>query len=117
MKTLSIVSLAFLLMCTMNANAYDANSIESTHAANSEINLNSKFMDYIHLPEEYVKQGYNAEVDVLFDLDNSGKIENIICKSKEKHLSDYIIFQLRKIRFSELKSNVSYAFKIKFKVY
>jgi hypothetical protein len=70
----------------------------------------------VQLPEQLKKEGFDKKVKVLFTVDQSGKVQDVLCISEQAELKSSVEKQFMNLNFPEMNENTLYSICINFKV-
>jgi hypothetical protein len=70
----------------------------------------------VQLPEQFKQIGFEEKVKVLFTVDKTGRVENVLCVCANAELKNSVEMQFRQMQFQQTKTNTLYTIHINFKV-
>jgi hypothetical protein len=109
-----IKSLIAALMITGSVATLNANGSAPAKKIVSPAGLQIQSM--IRIPQQFIMQGFNENVKVLFLVDKAGAVEQVLCICADPLLKNSVESQFTKLNFHQFKSNTLYTININFKV-
>lgn len=79
-------------------------------------NTSSTIQNFVQLPEQFRRQGFEEKVKVLFTVNAEGEVENVLCVCPHPDLKAAVEMQFKRLQFGETKINTLYTVNINFKV-
>ncbi|MBC7862441.1 MAG: hypothetical protein IAF38_05655 [Bacteroidia bacterium] len=75
-----------------------------------------QIQNMIRIPQQFITQGFEKNVKVLFIVDKAGSVEQVLCICPDPLLKNSVESQFSKLNFTQFKSNTLYTININFKV-
>lgn len=116
MKTLKTIIAGLAL--TIFASGMNAGTIKGKDGSiATETRGTSVIKTMIQVPAEFRQQGFNENVKVLFLVDKTGKVSQVLAVCANPELKKSVEYQFQQLNFTQFTEKTLYSVNINFKVF